>query len=305
MAVTYDAVSHAPATAGALNTASASFNWTHTTGSSPKGVIVFTFCVDIYSSTTDRVTSVTYGGTSLTAVPSGRAVASVDGNVVRDVKAWYLGTSVPSGNQTVVVNRTNNGSGIYATAVTFNAAIDTSVTGTILAQSDTSSLSQVNVDDGSPGADSLRLGAINADTTSGVGSGFLHINGMAKYVSNNILAGGNSVWIAGTANNAGVATGIRAAFLTSLYNEILESNVPANSNMGVVRETSNGQGSRPVGFSGSYTALPPAPASVAALYLAVKEGAAASLEPAKLPIVISNRAVNFLGAFGQGVLKPF
>lgn len=302
MPVTWDAASESTAGTGGVFNNLSSTSWTHSTAITPRGVLIFTFVADIYNVNTDRVTSVTYGGVNVPAVSGGRAVGTTKENVTRDVKAWFLGSGIPTGNQTVVINRTNNGSGCFATAVTFNADSNTSVTGVSLATSAVSSLSQVNVDDGSPGVSSLRLGAINTECGTGPGQGFIYINDSIKYLSQNVLAGANSVWVNGTANNAGNGIGIASARLLSGNNEILDQFITYDSNFGVVRETSNGQGSRPVGFQGSYTTLPPAPSEVSAVYLAVREGGGGgSVEPAKLPFVLGNRVFNL----GRGVAMPF
>lgn len=180
------------------STSEASFSWSHSGGASPKGVLVFTF---VNGSSSDLATSVTYGGSSLTAVSGGRAVDTA--TEPGDCKAWFLGSSVPTGTQTVVVNRTNNSVEMYAVAITVNAGIDTEATGVVLVQED-NSLSEQSVTDGSPGSNSLRY--------SGV------------YYGRNAVPGIG-------ANSTGLQD-------IDFGNQVVST----------ARETTAGQGSRPVGF---------------------------------------------------------
>jgi len=146
MAVAHDASSMYPTGTG--TTASVgSFSWTHTPVGTPKGVIVFEV------STVAVWSAVTYGGVSLTAVPGGSAVdtSTEPGAVV----AWFLGSGIPTGAQTIEVTRTNNGTASYAYAATVTAGADTGTAGVVLLQANQVYAEQ-SVDDGSPGADSVR-----------------------------------------------------------------------------------------------------------------------------------------------------
>lgn len=133
----------------------ASFSWSHTSpDGSPQGVLVFTFV----NANADNATGVTYGGAALSAVGGGRAVDTA--GEAGDCKAWFLGASVPTGNVTVEVTRTNNANVMWATSITVTALTDTEVTGVQLLQ-ENQTLSAVNVDDGSPGTNSLRFAGCN------------------------------------------------------------------------------------------------------------------------------------------------
>lgn len=217
MAVAFDAASEShTGTTGSQG--EASFTWNHGGASSGvKGALVFVFGMDTSS---DFITSVTYGGVSMSAVSGGRAVDSA--GEAGSCKTYFLGASVPQGTQAIVVNRTNNASTFYAVAVTVLASTDTSVTGVVLEQGD-QALAEENVDDGSPGTNSLRL----AGTFSGLAN-----------ITAALQPGANSTQLAGIDIGAIVAM--------------------------AVRETTAGQGSRPVGFVGVSD-------DVAAVYLAVKE----------------------------------
>ena len=130
----------------------ASFTWTHTATGSPQGVLVFTCGL---SSATNDVTSVTYGGVNVPAVTGGAASDAVTepGNM----KAWFLGSSIPTGNQSVVVNRNNNANILYAVSISVTALSDTAVyeAGIVLQNGDVQAAEQ-SVDDGSPGTNSVR-----------------------------------------------------------------------------------------------------------------------------------------------------
>jgi hypothetical protein len=219
MAVAFDAASEShTGTTGSQS--EASFSWTHTPSGTPKGVLVFTITSDL---TGDIISAVTYGGTSMTAVTGGLATdAAVEGG---HTKAWFLGSSVPTGAQTVQVTRTNNTDVAYAVAITVTASADTEPTGVVLLEGD-QALAEQNVNDGSPGTNSLRFAAT--------------------------LAGGNNVPAAGATSTA-----------VSLHSIALGPRT-----LSTVRESTAGQGSRPVGFSEGVSD------DVAAVHLAIREVAA-------------------------------
>ena len=87
-------------------------------GDSPKGVLVFAMSYGA----ADLSTAVTYGGTSLSRVTGGMAAdtATEQGRVA----AWFLGSSVPSGAQNVVVTRSNNANPSYSVAFLLGGAAD-------------------------------------------------------------------------------------------------------------------------------------------------------------------------------------
>jgi hypothetical protein len=138
-------------TTGSTN--QAAFSWTHTQTGTPQGVVVFVHT----NANSDLITSVTYGGTALVRVTGGQAIDTATEPCRTDT--FYLGRGLATGNQTVTVNRTNNATVMYASAATVTAAWETEVTGFVLLQND-GTLAQQNVDDGSPGSNSLRYAAI-------------------------------------------------------------------------------------------------------------------------------------------------
>jgi hypothetical protein len=158
VAVAHDASSESH-TGTTGSTAETSFSWTHTPAGTPRGVVVFV-CVH---GAGGIISSITYGGAAVTAVSGGEAADTAgEGGACT---AYFLGSSVPTGAQSIVVNRTNNATIVYAAAVTVTAAGDTDVAGVTLIQED-GTLAEVVVDDGSPGADSMRYGGIMSGLAS-------------------------------------------------------------------------------------------------------------------------------------------
>jgi hypothetical protein len=220
MAIAHDASSPSHAS-GSSSASEASFSWTHTPSGTPKGVLVFTFTgMGAVKTATEHATAVTYGGVSLTAVPSGSA-ADTATEPMRTT-AWFLASSVPTGAQTVQVTRTNNTTSMWAVAITVTSGGDTSTAGVLLEQ-ENQALTEENIDDGSPGANSVRYAAVASGT-----------------------------------NNVTTTIGANST--------LIQSNVTGQSvSAAVVRETTAGQGSRPVGVTVVGAD------DVAAVYLAVIE----------------------------------
>lgn len=158
MAVAWDSQSESH-TGTTGNTSSTSFTWNHTPVGTPRAVVVFTFV----NANADDATSVTYGGVSMTAVSGGRAVDTA--GEAGDCKAWFLGSSIPTGVQAVVVNRNNNANVMYAACHAFTAGADTEPTGVVLLQGD-GTFAEQNVDDGSPGTNSVRVAGANSGNSS-------------------------------------------------------------------------------------------------------------------------------------------
>jgi hypothetical protein len=90
MAVVYDTFSNVAAGTGDLS-------WTHTPVGTPRGVLVYI----IYASTTNQVSSVTYGGVAMSEVSSSPMVKP--SGEVGTVHGYFLGSGIPTGAQTVSV----------------------------------------------------------------------------------------------------------------------------------------------------------------------------------------------------------
>jgi len=112
--VAFDAISNVAAGTGNLS-------WTHTPAGTPKGVLVF---VVQNASGAGQVSSVTYGSASMTEV-TGSPNLHTTGETGA-VYAYFLGTSVPTGAQTVTV--TVSGSATKrAVCITLTATEDTAI----------------------------------------------------------------------------------------------------------------------------------------------------------------------------------
>lgn len=175
MAVAHDASSESH-TGTTGSTSEASFSWTHTPVGTPKGVVVFTMC----TGGTELVSAVTYGGVSMSAVSGGSAVDT--STEQGTTKAWFLGASIPTGPQSVVVTRTNNASTVYGVAATVTAATSaTELKGTPVLLQEDGTVTEQSVDSGADvaqrymgghwgGADPLSAGA-NSTLMDGIDFG--------------------------------------------------------------------------------------------------------------------------------------
>jgi hypothetical protein len=105
--------------------------------------------------TNGAVSGITYGGEALTAVPGGSASDTL-GEVGR-CGAWFLGSGVPSGAQTVEATRGNDTTSVWAACVTVTTATGESSVAGVQTVSENATLAEVNVDDGSPGTNSVRF----------------------------------------------------------------------------------------------------------------------------------------------------
>lgn len=150
MAVAHDAASESH-TGTTGHSGSASFNWQHTPVGTPRGVLVF---VCQANNAGDDVTSVTYGSATLSAPPNANA-ADTNGEMGR-VRVFFAGASIPTGQQTVTVNRANNANVMYAICITVTAGQDTQAVGPVLIQEQGTFAVQAVDDGNSNGINSLR-----------------------------------------------------------------------------------------------------------------------------------------------------
>ena len=149
------AVGHDASSISTANTSS--FTFSHGGASSGvRGVQVHVYNV---SSATDRVTAVTYGGASMTAVSGGRAQDTA--GEAGSCKVYELESgSIPQGTQTVSVTLSASSDSHYATCVTQtgSANIKVHTAGIVLLEGD-NTVAEQSVTDGSPGTNSLRYAA--------------------------------------------------------------------------------------------------------------------------------------------------
>lgn len=182
MAVAHSAASEShTGTTGSTN--QAAFSWTHTQTGTPQGVIVF---VSTFASLTDLITSVTYGGVALIRLAEGSAQDAV-GELGR-MDAFFLGSGLSAGNQTITVNRTNDATSMYASAATVTAGADTAVpTQTIVLLQGDGTLTVQSVNDTSPGQNSVRYAGcysgLNVPPVAGGGSTLLNNIDIGNYGS--------------------------------------------------------------------------------------------------------------------------
>jgi hypothetical protein len=115
MAITFDTTSQS---AAAFTT---SASWLHIPIGTPKGILVL---IDQNGSAVDQVTSVTYGGVNMIEVTnSSYAIGTPTGNI----SVFFLGSGVPTGNQTVQVNAPGGANAKRAVAISVAAAGDTEI----------------------------------------------------------------------------------------------------------------------------------------------------------------------------------
>lgn len=110
MALAFDATSE-----GSYSTGT-SFSWTHTPVGTPRGVWVGT---TEHETESDDVSAVSYGGVAMTLINSVQWIGAEDGTA----KAWFLGTNIPAGAQTVLVTTGTPGGAVAGYAVTVTASV--------------------------------------------------------------------------------------------------------------------------------------------------------------------------------------
>lgn len=154
------------------STSQASFSWSHNPVGVPSGVLVFVWT----NADADLIVfpEVTYDNVLLIQVAEAIDSLGEPGRCT----VFFLGSGVPTTDPaTVAVTRTNNATVMYAVCVTVTAAGNTEVTG-VVTQTTDGTLAEVNVDDGSPGSNSLRYAAghsgLATSPTIGANSTLVH-----------------------------------------------------------------------------------------------------------------------------------
>ena len=124
MAVAHDASSTANGTGD--------LSWTHTPVGTPKGVLVLIVQDAASNDQIIAASPVTYGGTAMTEVALSPLLAATNANAA--VYGYFLGSSVPTGAQTVAVDVDAGGTAAkFAVALTVTASGDTAVEDTSVA----------------------------------------------------------------------------------------------------------------------------------------------------------------------------
>lgn len=212
-------VAHDASSASATSVSEASFNWSHNPVGTPKGVLIFVITV---GSSTQHVSSVTYAGTTVPAVSGGAAADTATEPGRCDT--YFLGASVPTNDPaTVVVNRTNNATPMWACAITVTAnsqKTEVYTAGIVLLQEDGSYAEQSVSDNRTSGQpDSVRYGggysAHNTAPSTGSNSTslqFVESGGASARIVRETTAGvgSRSVGISATSEDrAGVHLAVR------------------------------------------------------------------------------------------------
>lgn len=132
-----------------------SFSWSYDPGAPAAGVFVAVFSGSI----TNQATGVTYGGQAMDLVAEAHVSGAEDTGTVA---LYYLGSDIPTGEQTIVVSRNNNSTRMGAIGAAVSADADTEIyaDGIALLEGN-GSVSEQNADDGlqSGDPDSLRFAA--------------------------------------------------------------------------------------------------------------------------------------------------
>jgi hypothetical protein len=148
------------------STSAASYNWTHTVVGVPRGILIFAYT----NANADNNLSVDYGGVDIPKVPGGEAIDTTTEQ--GRCTAFFRGTDIPTGNQTVTVTRANNANTCYAVSISVTAGTDTVVPpGSIILLQNNQTLAEQSVNDGSPGANSLRYAGIWSGLAAGAPTG--------------------------------------------------------------------------------------------------------------------------------------
>jgi hypothetical protein len=113
MAVAFDAATENAAAADPQN-------FTHTPSGTPRGVLVYISHNTVGS---DIVNGVTYGGVAMAEA----GFADDDTGELGACQVWFLGSSIPTGAQTVSIDRTESTTSVWAVAITVTAAADTEI----------------------------------------------------------------------------------------------------------------------------------------------------------------------------------
>lgn len=101
-AVAYDATSESALTATDLDA-----SWTHTPVGTPRGVALY--CISIAND--DAIGGVTYGGVAMTEV-TGSPIVKTSTEIIQ-VHAYFLGSGIPTGAQTIVADGIGGGADDY------------------------------------------------------------------------------------------------------------------------------------------------------------------------------------------------
>lgn len=163
MAVALDVVTDGGTFTGVTNP----FEYTHTPTGTPRGVVVML----VQSNGADRISGVTYGGTSMTEV-TGSPNPNVGGEV-SNTYMYFLGSSVPTGAQTVSVTNDSTGTTWSVVSITVTADDDTEITVSTITET-VQADPQITLDTGSTVAERVAVlgSGLNAPANASVLTGY-------------------------------------------------------------------------------------------------------------------------------------
>lgn len=160
------------------STSAASFTWNHdTTGD--RCIVVFVLAIANRATTGE---SVTVGGVSaaipaLTGGASNLADARDTATEPGTVRAYFLDNVTQGASTAIVVNRPNDAVVMYGAAASFTATRQCEVPNTGVVLQENGAIAEQNVNDGSPGTNSMRVAGAytgaNAAPTAGANSTLL------------------------------------------------------------------------------------------------------------------------------------
>lgn len=133
MTIAFDTTTNVAAGTGNLS-------WTHTPVGTPRGILVL-IVQDITAA--DQITSVTYGGVALSAV-AGSPLLHTNGSEDGAIYGYFLGSSIPTGNQTVDIT-VSAGAAKRAVCYSVTAAANTEIEDTTADDTGTVANPSVNV----------------------------------------------------------------------------------------------------------------------------------------------------------------
>lgn len=162
MAVAHDA---ATALGAAFATTPDPYTFTHTPVGTPRGILLL---VAHANTATDDFVSATYGGVPMTEVTGSKATDTVTQPGL--VKAFFLGSGIPTGAQTVSIDHLASNINHWAVCISVTAAADTEISGTPVLLQEDGTLAEQNVGTGTGTAMRYAMLYTGMATLPGVGA---------------------------------------------------------------------------------------------------------------------------------------
>lgn len=155
MTVAFDAWTPSDNSGSANFTTTSPATFTHTPVGTPRAVLVF---IGENAASADVITAVTYGGVSMTRVPT-NGLAQDSAGEVGAIFCYFLGSSIPTGAQTVSITHTGSADVKFPVCITLTAAADTEIGASGKLEGDQAD-PQIALDTGA--TESLRFAAVHS-----------------------------------------------------------------------------------------------------------------------------------------------